>query len=193
MTTRSVARLFVPILAAALFACALPIQQATPLQAGDAPSLFQSHFASVADGAPCYARSYPAEHLASHPGQRVAKIVLDMEKTDPDGKAITEQNLQLGFAIQLKTSPEWYANVAICKSAGAEIDCFLDGDGGRFTVTADGGAAIRIETGSYGIAMEGTKDFIELPADTGDDKLFVLPPAPRAECDAAAADVEEAK
>lgn len=193
MTTRTLTRPFAPALAAVLVAGTFAILQATPLQAEDAPTLFQSHFASVADGAPCYARSYTKEHLDAHPGQRVAKIILDMDKADPDGKPITAENLQLGFAVQLKSSPEWYANVAICKSAGDEIGCFLDGDGGRFTVTADGGAAIRIATGDYGIALEGEKDFIELPADKGDDKLFVLSPAPRAECDAASADGEEAK
>jgi hypothetical protein len=168
----------------------LALSALTATAAADvAKRLYQSHFADVAGGTPCYARAYTAEHLKTHPEQRVAKIIVDMDKANPDGVPIDEENLVLGFGVQIKTSPEWYTNSAICKSAGAEINCFLEGDGGSFTITADAGGAIRIATGSYGIAMEGMKDFIELPADKGDDHVFIIPLAPQADCDAATADV----
>lgn len=166
---------------------------ACPGSAGDAPSLFQSHFASQDGGAPCYARTYPAEHLKDHPEQRVARIIVDLDKTDADGKPITEAALALGFGVQLKTSPEWYTNTSVCKSAGAEISCFLEGDGGSFAITAAEDGAIKIATGSYGIAMEGSKDFIELSAGKGDDKVFILKLAPQSECDAASADTADKK
>ncbi|MEQ1716122.1 MAG: hypothetical protein ABL907_09085 [Hyphomicrobium sp.] len=161
--------------------------------ADDAPTLYQSHFAGLANGTPCYARSYTAEHLKAHPEQKVRKIELDMDRTNAAGKPMTEEAMELGFGVQLKTSPEWYTNVAICKSAGAEIQCFLEGDGGRFRLTAAEDGALKLETGDYGIAMEGTKDFIDLPGDKGDDRVFLLYPAPQSECDAATADTGAVK
>lgn len=165
------------------------ISQAIAAQAGE--SLFQTHFANVANGTPCYARSYSAAHLKEHPAQRVAKIEIDMAKENPDGKPITEEAIELGFGVQLKTSPEWYTNVAICKSAGPEMNCFLEGDGGSFTLTAAEGGSLRLKTGDYGLAIEGEKDFMELPGDKGDDRVFVLPPAPQAACDASTAEVNK--
>ena len=166
-----------------------PLSCSATAQSEEAKSLFQTHFAGVQDGAPCYARSYDAAHLKAYPAQRVAKIEIDMAKKNPDGTPITEDFIQLGFGLQLKSSPEWYGNVANCKSAGAQIDCFLEADGGKFTLSAAEGGALKLETGSYGLAFEGAKDAIELPGDKGDDRVFILSPAPRAECEAATADV----
>lgn len=160
----------------------------TAATAGDA-SLFESHFAGVANGEPCYARTYSAEHLKAHPEQRVGTIELDMSKTNPDGVPITEDNIQLGFGIKLKDKPDWYTAVAICKSAGAEISCFLEGDGGNFTLVAGEGGGLKLSTGETGIAIEGANDFVEIAGGKGDDRVFVLSPSERGLCAAATASV----
>lgn len=153
-------------------------------------SLFQTHFASVAGGQPCYARNYPQEHLSSHPEQRVTDIEVDMAKLNPDGKPITEDNIELGFGLKVKGKSEWYTNVAICKSAGAQMECYLEGDGGRFTLDASG-ASLKLSTGSYGIAIEGSNDFVELSGENGDDRVFILPIADQKVCAVVTEDGEQ--
>ena len=177
--------LLVPTLAAAL----LPLSAFA--QEGKTNSLFQSHFATVAGGEPCYARSYSDDHLKAHPGQRVAEIEIDMAKVNPDGKPITEEAIELGFGIKLKDKTHWYTNVAICKSEGAHISCFLEGDGGAFTLSAAQDGAVRLETGNYGIAMEGADDFVELSGTEGDDRVFILQPADKNVCAASTEDVRQ--
>lgn len=156
------------------------------VQAGEA-SLFASHFESVAQGEPCYARVYTAEHLKAHPDQHVGAIELDMLKVNASGNPITEENIELGFGLKLKDKPDWYTGLAICKGAGAQIDCFLEGDGGSFTLSAAGGGSLKLATGETGIALEGAEDVVEIAGDKGDDRVFVLAPAARAVCAAAAA------
>lgn len=147
-----------------------------------AESLFESHFAAVADGEPCYARTYSPDHLKAHPAQRVTDIEIDMTKLNPDGNPITEQNIELGFGIKVKDRPDWYTNVALCKSAGASIDCFLEGDGGKFVLESANGQNLKLTTGDYGIAIEGAEDFLELSGDKGDDRVFILSTADRSVC-----------
>lgn len=153
-------------------------------------SLFESHFASVANGEPCYARIYSAEHLKSHPEQRIGSIELDMAKANPDGAPITEDNIELGFGIKLKDKAEWYTSLAICKGSGAEIGCFLEGDGGSFTLASSENGGLKLSTGESGIAIEGTTDFVEIAGDKGDDRVFILAPAERGACAAATAGVK---
>lgn len=173
-----------------LLSSASLLSVSAPLAADDAKSLFQTHFAGVAGGTPCYAHSYSAEHLKAHEAQRVIRIELDMAKETPDGKPITEETMELGFGVQVRDTPRWYTNVAVCKSAGASINCFLESDGGNFTLTAAGGGGLRLETGETGLAIEGD-DFLELPHDQGDDAVFVLEPADHSACAAATAGVTE--
>jgi hypothetical protein len=167
-----------PAIAGAFFALG------TPAVAAD-QSLFQSHFAGVANGEPCYARTYSSEHLKAHPEQRVGAIELDMAKANPDGVPITEDNIELGFGIKLKDRAEWYTGLAICKSTGAEIGCFLEGDGGSFTLSAAQDGGLKLVTGESGIAIEGATDFVEIAGGKGDDRVFVLVSAALQACAAA--------
>lgn len=185
MSLRSIATL--SCAACRMIFAALGSTSAASIAIGEGSSLFDSHFANSGGGEPCYARLYTAEHLKAHPEQRVATIILDMRKANPDGVPINEENLVLGFGVQVKTSSEWYTNSAICKSAGSQIDCLVEGDGGAFTLTAAEDGALQLKSGSYGLALEGGQDTIELPAGTGDDRVFVLHPVRRSVCDAAVA------
>lgn len=182
-------RFSTPAWMAVFAACGLGISTAC---AEDTQSLFDSHFAKVADGAPCYARTYDDTHLAAHPKQTVKRIEFAMNKSNPSGNANTAANFELGFGVQVTKSPEWYTGLAICKDTGGAIDCFLEGDGGRFRLTAankDG--ALKLETGDYGLAFEGANDGLEISGTEGDDKVFVLTPRAHAACEAAAFDVKQ--
>ncbi len=149
-----------------------------------ASDFFDVAFAGTQGGTPCYGRTYDDAHLKSHPEQLVRRIEIDMDKTDANDRVNTAERFELGMAVMTKTSSEWYGNAAICKAVADSAECFLDGDGGKFKLTAADDGALRLETGDYGIGFEGEKDFIELKATSGDDRVFLLKPG-RDECDAA--------
>lgn len=148
-------------------------------------TLFESHLAKVNGGTPCYARIYDEAHLKAHPQQRVKAIEFEMTKENASGTPNTAENFELGFGIKTTRSAGWYTGLAICKDNGAAIDCFLEGDGGRFSLTPDQDGAMRLATGDYGIALEGDKDVLELSGTEGDDKVFILTPTERPVCEAA--------
>ena len=151
-----------------------------------ADSLFDIYFASKPNGATCYGRTYDAAHLKAHPEQKVQRIEIDSEKLNPDGKLNTAERFELGFAIQSMSSAEWYGQNSICKSSATSIDCYLEGDGGLFKLTPAEGGGLRMETGGYGIAIEGSNDALQLSGKDGDDRVFILN-ASRDQCDAATA------
>lgn len=152
----------------------------------DAPKspFFDAVFAAPQDGKPCYGRTYDDAHLKSHPSQKVRRIEIDMDKTDSNERENTAERFELGIAVMTTKSSEWYGNAAYCKAAEQSAECYIDGDGGKFKLTAADDGAVRLETGDYGIGFEGEKDFIELSGTAGDDRVFLLKPG-REECDAA--------
>lgn len=153
-------------------------------RANAADDFFATLFANAQGGTPCYGRTYDDAHLKGHPQQKVRRIEIDMDKTDSNERENTAEHFELGMAVMTTKSNEWYGNAAYCKAGADSAECYLDGDGGKFKLTPAEGGAVRLETGDYGIGFEGATDFIELKADSGDDRVFVLKPG-RAECDAA--------
>ena len=148
--------------------------------------LYDRYFSNVLAGQPCFARTYDDAHLKAHAAQRVRSIEIDLSKTNSDGPPNSSDRFELGFALMLATSPEWYGQAASCKASDTAFECFLEGDGGlfRLTPTTDGG--LRLETGEAGLTIEGTSDTIELSGTDGDDRVFELLPS-KGECDAARA------
>lgn len=146
--------------------------------------LFESHFMGL-PGKPCYARTYDAAHLSRNARQQVRRIIIDYERVNPDRKPNTApQKFELGFGFQTRKSSEWFANVAICTSRGERIVCSLESDGGVFTLRASG-KGLRLEGDRNGFRSEGEKDGVEVGGAISDDNLFLLQPAPRAQCEAA--------
>lgn len=148
-------------------------------------TFFDAVFANAQGGTPCYGRTYDDAHLKAHPEQKVRRIEIDMDKTNANDRVNTAENFELGMAIMTTKSSEWYGNAAFCKAADQSAECFLDGDGGKFKLTAADDGAVRLETGDYGIGFEGEKDFVEFSGSSGDDRVFLLKPG-RDECNAAA-------
>ena len=159
-------------------------------QAAD-DDFFTAIFSNVQNGKPCYGRTYDGAHLKSHPTQKVRRIEIDMDRMDANERVNTAERFELGIAVMTTNSSEWYGNAAICKAGSNSAECFLDGDGGKFKLTASKDGAVRLETGDYGIGFEGEKDYIALSGTNGDDRVFLLKPG-RAECDAASAYFDEA-
>ena len=151
-----------------------------------AGNFFDTYLANVQNGTSCYGRTYDDAHLKAHGEQKVRRIEIDMGKSNTPERENTAESFELGIAVMTRSSTEWYGQVALCKAAATSADCSLEGDGGLFTLTPANDGALRLETGSYGISFEGEKDFLELSATTGDDRVFILKPG-REECDAAGA------
>jgi hypothetical protein len=170
---------------------ALSLLGAAPLNvtrasATTSDDLYNRYFANVLDGPPCFARTYSDEHLKIHSTQRVRSIEIDLSKANSDGKPNMADRFELGFALMLKTSPEWYGQAASCRTGNTAFECFLEGDGGVFRLTPLANGGLRLETGENGLAFEGASDAIELSGKTGDDKTFDIASS-KAECEAARA------
>lgn len=146
--------------------------------------LYDRYFSNVLAGPPCFARTYDDAHLKTHPAQRVRSIEIDLAKTNSDGSPNSSDRFELGFALMLAASSEWYGQAASCKASDTAFECFLEGDGGIFRLTpaADGG--LRLATGETGLTIEGTSDTVELSGTEGGDRVFDLLPS-KGECDAA--------
>ena len=121
----------------------------------------------------CYARSYNASHLAKHPEQFVTDLAIIADAS------IADPMLGLWIGADLRGDiAGHYEGYAYCESNGGSLSCGMEGDAGNFTLTPDKDGKILLEVGRYGMSFEGDVDFITLKADRGDDRSFVLNPAP---------------
>lgn len=165
---------------ALLFAVALTIPQTATASRQD---LYDRFFANVLAGQPCFARTYDDVYLKAHPKQQVQSIEIDLSKANSDGTPNAPDHFELGFALMLKTSPEWYGQAASCETGDEGFDCYLEADGGVFHLTPAENGGLRLQTGASGIALEGS-DSVQLSGKIGDDRVFDLVPS-REECDTA--------
>jgi hypothetical protein len=165
---------------ALLFCVVLTIPQTATASRQD---LYDRFFANVLAGQPCFARTYDDAYLAAHPKQQVQSIEIDLSKSNSDGTPNTPDHFELGFALMLKTSPEWYGQAASCETGDEGFDCYLEADGGVFRLTPTNDGGLRLQTGDNGVVLEGS-DSVQLSGKTGDDRVFDLVPA-KEECEAA--------
>ena len=170
-------------LAASVACLAALLTGITPVPA-ETPSPFATYFGAAKDGLTCWARTYDAAHLDQHPEQKTRSIAIDVARAKTNGDANTPESFEIGFALKVKSAPEWYGQPGVCKSEGAGFSCFLEADGGLFHLTPEGPDDLRLETGDYGISIEGKQDFVTLDGKTGGDKVFVLQKS-KTECDEA--------
>ncbi len=160
---------------------------ASPAIAADDP--YSRYFAGAAGGRPCYLRVYDDAHLKSHPKQTVRRIFVDFDvnvRSDAT-RQNGPDNFEAGIGFMLKRSSEWYGQALSCTTVANHIECYLEADGGRLTLTPRG-KTLRLEVsgGPDGeISAEGEKDFGSFGARGSDDRVFILPLGDRAVCNAA--------
>lgn len=150
-------------------AMALPLLLAQP--AGAAPA-----FDVWKPGATCFARSYDARHLASHPKQRLTRFALGAGGA---GQARAKGTFGVTIGFQVRGRSARYEADASCRGGPRTARCTIEGDGGQFTMTAD--AAGLLLTVSR-IAVEGETDFSPEIGVGGDDRLVRLHSAPASAC-----------
>ncbi len=182
-TMKALSKLAVSIVRALLLSIIPNVSLALAATSDD---LYNSYFANVLDGAPCFARSYDDAHLKDHPAQRVRKIEIDLSKQNSDGTPNSADKFEIGFALMLATGPEWYGQAASCKTNDSDFECYLEGDGGVFRLTPRSDGGLRLETGDTGITIEGGSGDVELSGKDGDDRVFDLGQS-KEECQSASA------
>jgi hypothetical protein len=128
--------------------------------------------ATTASANTCYLRQYSADHLKSHPAQQVTAIGLSVQ---PDGRT-------LDLYVKLRPGPVRAMGTAYCDQDGEGLDCFMEGDAGRFSLTGGAGGALRLSVAPRGISFETEADFITISGTSGDDRVFMLPPLGRSDC-----------
>ena len=169
------------------FALLFAVAAAAPAVAAD--DLYTRFFAGVDGGKLCYLRVYDDAHLKSHPKQTVRRIFIDFDvnaRSDETRKNGAD-NFEAGIGFMLKRSSEWYGQALSCKTARDHFECYLEADGGTFTLTPRGNMLRLAVTGGPGsdIHTEGEKDFGTFGAPGSDDRVFLLPRSDRKICDAA--------
>jgi hypothetical protein len=122
----------------------------------------------------CYLRQYSRDHLVQHPNQRVTQIAVGPEAETSDSI--------LRVAVMLRGDREVYSGAAYCNQWGRKMDCAMEGDMGSFTLEPAKDGAVRLSVGLPGMSFEGATGFIDLAADRGDDRVFLIPPVPADAC-----------
>ncbi len=132
-------------------------------------------FDPEAGGSTCYLRRYTADHLTKHPDQRVAAIGLALYPEASD-------QIILNLYVKLRPGTVRALGSAYCDQDGGGLNCHLEGDAGRFSMTLAKNGALRLTVAPRGISFEGATDFITLSGTSGDDRVFLLPPLDAADC-----------
>ena len=156
-----------PLILILALACAAPVFADGLPQAKSAPSLFKA-------GGQCYLRRYSDDHLRQHPQQRVSAMGLILYQ---DG----DQTLAT-LHVKVRPGPVRAMGSAYCEQDGEGLDCLMEGDAGRFSLTGAKNGALRLSVAPRGISFEGALDFITLSGTSGDDRVFLLPPLGDADC-----------
>jgi hypothetical protein len=142
-------------------------------EGGEGPSLSER---LTAPGA-CHARTYDAAHLAAHPRQTVTRFFVG----DPGAEwratlAAGEIAVLFGFELQGRSSV--YTGIAVCEPAESRVQCAIEGDGGSFTLEANGDGLRVVATR---VQVEGATDFSPDIAQA-DNRVMLLRPAQASDC-----------
>jgi len=118
----------------------------------------------------CYARQYDAQHLSSHPRQKVSVVYLShTAEPDPGYNGVL-----LDFGFIMRDGDLYSANVYCDRNDR----CSVEGDGGNFRVseTKDG---LRIEVGDF-LGIEGANGWSGDLTESDDRVFLVYRESPRA-------------
>ncbi len=132
----------------------------------------------------CFRRIYDAAHLAAHPGQTVKSITVLIKpvtgrRSDIDRWWYNKRwiaNAKLIFTLRgMKT--KYYAYNADCVANAAGLDCPMEEDAGRFTLTRSGAGLTFVVIGDLIMSRAG-QDLLDsnvsVRANNSEDRTFVL-------------------
>jgi len=147
----------------------------------------------------CWARSYTADHMTSHPKQKVSSIAFIYTPTIKSQGEVSKQwdefseipTFYYNVIVRLSGDSKTYLGGGGCTAGGQKaLKCFLDGDAGSFTLTQnkDGGVLLENPT-SFAVDLvpavasdEPASDSIMVEA-KDDHASFVMPKATGGLCD----------
>ena len=125
----------------------------------------------------CFARTYDAAHLRSHPRQTVRFFSIstagaEWRNVETGGGFVAD------VGVRFVGRRDTYRTAVVCNTSPRGGHCDVEGDGGSFEVSPSG-TGLRIEVRR--IQMEGSRDFSPDVGD-GDNRVIILRPAPRSAC-----------
>lgn len=109
----------------------------------------------------CFARDYPADHLAKNPRQHVASLRISLGP-DPWGNGNIAAIVTGRFTDQGRARAEGFAKrsfrqAAFCGETGGKITCQVECDGGNFTIRSAKGDSLEIETRRFTLEVLGVE------------------------------------
>lgn len=134
----------------------------------------------------CFARDYSADHLRKNPNQHVAALRLNF-RTAPGAQGpvvdLIGRFSDQGRARLDRLANEYFTQTAFCMDEGRRTSCFVECDGGGFTIRSVKGDVLEIETDYFrvegGEGCEGMSDLAELG---GGKTIYRLTRAPASAC-----------
>jgi hypothetical protein len=130
--------------------------------AADTPSLADT----------CFTASYDADHLATHPGQRVAKISANFQEFDKSLLISVIYKLRFGTAFGFSGACYTKTKVGFLCEACVNDNCQTSG--GQFEVRWPGGDTVRIVNDLTGLLAKNAAGGRDYLAAGGADSEFVL-------------------
>ncbi|NJL08620.1 MAG: hypothetical protein HC900_10440 [Methylacidiphilales bacterium] len=129
----------------------------------------------------CYARTYSAEHLASHPRQRVRMISL--RRTADANPPGDNRSLEFELSVRARGARENWGGVAVCRNGTERQNCWMEGDMGQFTLARLSNDTIELRVvRADGLSFETETTFESIGAAGSDDRVFRLNKAPINAC-----------
>jgi hypothetical protein len=120
----------------------------------------------------CFTRTYSAEHLAKHPGQRVSAISINFQSFEDDLLASVVYTLRYGTKFGF--SGACYIKIEGGFSCEGCVNDSCESNGEKFKILWSGGDTVRLvneETGMLAENAEGGRDYL---AAGGEHAEFVL-------------------
>ena len=119
----------------------------------------------------CFTRTYSDDHLAKNPAQIVRSMQVNITKDDGDaGQVFADMGVEFanqGRIAGRKTAGRFMDQFLICSDETRGFSCFVECDGGSFTVTRMTADSITIETSGLWVGnvdgCGGMEDIAEVP------------------------------
>lgn len=141
-----------------------------------AQGLRERAFYPADGGSGCFLRQHDAAHMASHPGQQVKTIALGRTEYQPEDPRVIVRVMAMTRAGQYLTG------MASCGGEGDRMMCHMEGDAGRFSLSAGRDGALRMDIAPEGISFAGDQGAYTIDGSAGGDRSFLLPPVPADAC-----------